>query len=180
MHFGAVQHHLQLSLSRQNNAEQADQQHSCKFAPVRNAQLALSRTTSIARPRFDLSISNMTLSMQAMMFPTTMMMKQAELLLACFSQHICQLHCREQICETVRVYLLLRQSALKLILLEGVLYDILHVLAGVLHSAHEVEQSVVTQLEGTQQRRRLAGHNLPAPHSRHSLDSSSLKLICKP
>ena len=78
------------------------------------------------------------------------------------------------------MYLLLRQSALKLILLEGVLYDILHVLASVLHSAHEVEQGVVTQLEGTQQRRRLASHNLPAPHSRRSLESSSLKFICKP
>ena len=55
--------------------------------------------------------------------------------------------------------------------------DILHVLASVLHSAHQVEQSVVAELEGTQQRGRLARHNLPTPPSMHLSSSTSPHLV---
>ena len=40
--------------------------------------------------------------------------------------------------------------------------DILHVLPTVLHSPHQVQQRVVAQLEGTQERGRFACHNLSA------------------
>jgi len=152
--------------------------------PRVNVHLSGLQNLRLAGPQLLHAQIYMTVSTQAAIF-AMMLMKQAELLFPCFPQHTCQHHRRaqcqtEQPRETVEVYLLLRQSALKLILLEGVLDDILHVLAGVFQSAHEIEQGVVTELEGTQKRRRLASHNFPAPHSRHSLDSSSLQLICKP
>lgn len=59
-------------------------------------------------------------------------------------------------------HLLVWEGALELVLLEGVLDDVLHVLARVFHPSHEVQQRVVAQLEGAQQRGRLAGHDLPA------------------